>query len=518
MGTMIIITTVGTSLFTNFRNPEFVQDHYKQRLNEDDINEILVDLDAEKQISDVDKTKINSALDKLIFGVERINANNGYTYKKLESDALNINASAEIKSICKIADGKSATVYLLATDTDMSEFAAEKIKDTLNKSSLNIDVVFDSNKKEMLNKNFELITNNFKEEFSIDNSISETKNFEVLIKQSQLSKKKREKALKDIKTLKAIEIAQDALLNNKFRIPDLKIDKPSLFNKSGFNNLLYTVDYIVKINPNQEVILNISGGYKALIPFLTIYAQLQGIKINYIYEDSLDLIELDSSFLGFNESEVEVIEPFLNSQFLNKDKHTEDEINILKNLTQRHYISENKDILALGHLVKNFASKHIVLTKGALGDIVEIKLWEYFMHNNCINNLKYKVEHGIKIKSQNEQPADIDLFFTEFDTEANKIFCEIKSFSRCFHEIQDIKKDYEKRQRIAEANAWNLKEYWLLIYKAHFHDKTQLDFSVFNGIDNFKVRYIDIDVFDEIKVGFNSHSFLHKPLEQIKIY
>lgn len=58
--------------------------------------------------------------------------------------------------------------------------------------------------------------------------------------------------------------------------------------KKGIQNLIYTLEKC----EHYINIINFSGGYKSLIPYLTLYATIKDIKLSYIYEDSDSLIEI----------------------------------------------------------------------------------------------------------------------------------------------------------------------------------------------------------------------------------
>lgn len=74
-----------------------------------------------------------------------------------------------------------------------------------------------------------------------------------------------------------------------FPIEGLQVKDAETFRDAGFINL---IDKVVAIKgEDTSTILNISGGYKALIPPLTLLAQLEQIPLYYIYEDSGELIE-----------------------------------------------------------------------------------------------------------------------------------------------------------------------------------------------------------------------------------
>lgn len=83
------------------------------------------------------------------------------------------------------------------------------------------------------------------------------------------------------------------------KIDGLKVDNSQDFQTKGLKNLgkevLKILDELThenRINENNPVIFNLTGGYKATIPYLTIFAMLYKIPICYIYEDTDEIIEI----------------------------------------------------------------------------------------------------------------------------------------------------------------------------------------------------------------------------------
>lgn len=217
----VIITTVGTSLLNNLIRKENIK-NFGFKMSEDDAEDIANGLLEEEffELPEYCKTLILA---------------NDHNLRKVLFDKnyqLNLNASAEIKSICRIAAGGSATVYLLATDTFMSEYAAEQTRKHLHrKHGLNVI--------------------------------------------------------------------------NEGRVSKLKIDNPKEFEQSGFEKLIKKLEEIREKHKRDSVVLNISGGYKALIPFLTIYAQVNKLPIKYIYENSDEVITIGKTPLDFDWEPIE---------------------------------------------------------------------------------------------------------------------------------------------------------------------------------------------------------------------
>lgn len=73
-------------------------------------------------------------------------------------------------------------------------------------------------------------------------------------------------------------------------IIDLQVKDREKF-KNGMSNLIYKI-YEIAAGNWSDVFINITGGYKATTPFLTILAQLNGCQMFYVFEDSDALIKI----------------------------------------------------------------------------------------------------------------------------------------------------------------------------------------------------------------------------------
>jgi CRISPR/Cas system-associated protein Csm6 len=89
-------------------------------------------------------------------------------------------------------------------------------------------------------------------------------------------------------------------------LKELQIWEGKVFQEKGLKEL---TDYL---NKNVEgrfehssipnLVYNITGGYKALIPYMTIMAQLNKLPLFYIFEDTDDLIEIPQMPISINYS------------------------------------------------------------------------------------------------------------------------------------------------------------------------------------------------------------------------
>ncbi len=151
----------------------------------------------------------------------------------------NPNACAEIKSLLKIAEQEgNIEVYLLATDTVLSVLACELIGDFL-------------------------ITNKA--------NFAEGKVKEVHFKSKN-----------------------DA-------IKGLQVKDKKSFEKNGLVNLQKKLNQIANNGFYwDDCIFNFTGGYKAIIPYLTIIAQIKKRPLYYIFEDTNEVIKIPQTPLAFD--------------------------------------------------------------------------------------------------------------------------------------------------------------------------------------------------------------------------
>ncbi|WP_197051432.1 putative CRISPR-associated protein [Caloranaerobacter azorensis] len=83
-------------------------------------------------------------------------------------------------------------------------------------------------------------------------------------------------------------------------IKGLQIENRKKFVQQGLPNLINKISRIVN-GYYDNVIFNITGGYKGVIPYLTIMAAVNGSSIKYIFEESNELITIPSLPLKIDE-------------------------------------------------------------------------------------------------------------------------------------------------------------------------------------------------------------------------
>jgi len=85
-------------------------------------------------------------------------------------------------------------------------------------------------------------------------------------------------------------------------VPGLQALDSEEFRKKGLKNLLDKVIRLIEENKYQTVRLNVTGGYKSVIPYVTLLGMLYDCPINYIYEKSYEIITLEKIPVSYDES------------------------------------------------------------------------------------------------------------------------------------------------------------------------------------------------------------------------
>lgn len=377
--TKSVITTVGTSLFTNYMKkevkdtPEFKEKGYKT------IDSIY------RQLEDAEVGADTKDLEKII--------------KNYWLDQFRPEASAEINSLLNIAKNEQLEVHLIATETALSVAACKLIKDYL-ESGLN----------------------------------EQKAQFQTVV-----------------------------FVEDKYVVKGLQVTEPEKFENEGFLNIVETIKSIK--GDQNNTILNISGGYKALIPPLTIVSQLYEIPLFYLYEDSDKPIEIGTFPIGYDWFAIEKFSVLLHktpqARKNPKVKEVIDEMVAFKLVKPNTY-----DLTILGNLLKQYLENRSTppLTGTMMGYFVEHKLYKYYQE-------KYgrdKVEHSYEPR---KGKGDIDL---KIDTNEGFIPIEIKPANVCedgFGTWDKLLVSFPDRINSAkDILNQSLKEIWLILYGEQKHE------------------------------------------------
>jgi hypothetical protein len=383
-----IITTVGTSIFTNFSKKEIEmafnrknpvkkhKDISKIHLIEDDgLNTYGAEEYEDYLFEDLE----NSIKRYWLFGIKKEVNSDTWTTWKDDLNIINTNASAEITSIINIAqqrEGSDFDIYLLTSDTATSWSAATLIKA-------------------------------FFEGYEIEGKSFAKPQFYKL----------NQDGIKDMTkpitiSIKEIDHVAGLTVYNK------DADGKSEFETKGLFELIKKVKEVA----DKNSVLNISGGYKATIPVLTIIGQLEEIPLNYIYEDTgSSLIEIGNLPINFDwdyiyhwellirKPSLDYISPLFTAlRFLDKKEilnhqhlHTKNEFkSLLLNGEEKNNILKSRSIYSLyckmieekvlifqdgkltltliGHILQKYAINKQLVGSRRMGYLVELFFYKFF--------------------------------------------------------------------------------------------------------------------------------------------
>lgn len=365
----------------------------------------------------------------------------------------NKNASAEIASILAIAgDETEVKVHLIATDTVLSVLAAELIQEWFKQNKSNITVDF-------------------------------TRPDDKLEKQE----------------------------DSKYIIQNLSVSSNDKY-QEGFMNLIEVVSELIDKSKKakEEVILNITGGYKAIIPIMTLLGQIKNVPLKYIYEESnlndkTELVEVGNLPISFDWELGELYLDDMSKEGLKKINYKPEILRLLRELS---LIQKDKlKPTPLGQLFKQHLTGQLTTKKSLLGYLVELKAFEYFHKQECdvirgkefwwdkknpskyYSNAKYNQDTAL------EQKIDVDIFI-ENNTE--ETWYEVKSCSKRGL-TKALKQVNTMLQFIKSTDYKGVKTIGVILYKLETTDILSYGNQI-NNIKrlfkdeeiNYSIQYIDI--------------------------
>lgn len=426
-----VITTVGTSVITNYLRPEIkvmLGDEYECIAEAVDN---LESQDASQYNTSGSSTYIKAIkeviLSKWMKGIDwDLRAECWTTGSSL---LFNAAASAEISSILKIKD--ATEVYLIATDTILSRIASEIIA------------------------------------FTLDGFIKEDG--------------------------KRLSVFFDT---EKDVIKGLKVNDPQAFQEIGLPKL---IERLVVLGINKEkIILNITGGYKGLIPFLTILGQVyDNVQIVYLYEESNSIIFIPKLPINFNAGIAEDYAVYLDSEYLVNpvnaaiNKELEDNLLVYKE-------KERYRLTSIGSLLREYVLNNtLFLAKTTLGYGFEVLVFEYY-HNKYKG--RYDVFRGVKSINNKSIDSDLDLLLSK----GNSYICvSVKAFNKLRAKDNYVKalKQFKNHIVFFRNNQLTLLSYHQVVYLYENRNIQEINDQL-NGLKSvliefftdasFEVYYVEI--------------------------
>jgi CRISPR/Cas system-associated protein Csm6 len=237
-----------------------------------------------------------------------------------------------------------------------------------------------------------------------------------------------------------------------FVIQNLRISDNKDYEK-GFMRLIEVLDDL-DLKPTD--VLNITGGYKAIIPIMTIYGQLKNVPLNYIYDESelgkADLIELTGLPINFDWAFGELYVDFLTKT---GRKKLEEKSEIVTLLRSNELIRKDSfKLTPFGKLFYDYIIKLNTDKKGDFGYFMELRVFEaLFRQGRKIKSQGCKIWHQLENNTyyfepkhdkdeKKEKSIDIDILI---ENKGNETWCEVKSCSE-----KGLKKALKQYQTIIQ--------------------------------------------------------------------
>lgn len=268
-----------------------------------------------------------------------------------------VDICAEIDSIVKIQQkkNKSVTVYLVCSDTILSPLCAKHIKCWLMKS---------------------------KGKFQIEDVKFESKYGNHIVKDLCVTPNESD---------------------------------TSLFIKKGIGELIKALSNATT-QGKAEFIINITGGYKAIIPIMTMFAQIKKLPLAYTYENSGELIVLENKEfpMSFDWEIAQNAVQFLDDTYLaGGDRNNRPSEDILNQLSTFGLVQKGKkdkyEISALGTMLSAFVKNNPSVGNGTLGLFIEYLLYYHFNERrDSTYHQPSKIDLGLYIyKSKLYTPCEL---------------------------------------------------------------------------------------------------------------
>lgn len=291
-------------------------------------------------------------------------------------------------------------------------------------------------------------------------------------------------------------------------IPHLSVDNGTNFEKKGLPALAAAIRDIRNNKElrkdNPEFFINITGGYKGVLPYMYLIAQMYKIPTFYIYENSDDLISLPKMPLAFNSDLAEEYYYFLTTHDKLKHLPKDEKQELLKyNLVE----DKNGELCrsGLGDVFCQWVDSEAPESKTTMGKFIEYKLmetYENYKYDQEINGSGKidkisRIVHGDK-KLLNNQPdsgdlltgqeIDILLIYENGQREAIEIKPLI-DFTGSSRNKDDVKNQFRGRVELVQAKKLGNITLTFLLYGHRLRDNLG---DSFGNINSKKAEYRQI--------------------------
>jgi len=302
------------------------------------------------------------------------------------------------------------------------------------------------------------------------------------------------------------------------RIPHLKVNNYDEFKKNGLSNLVKEIVSIIDQESAKNLLMNISGGYKAFLPFLTVLTQIYKIPAFYIYEESVQLIQFPQLPINFDWEFAQAFARLLKRDaegmlYFDYEKDIDEKVlqtfidhGLLEKINGSFVSSE------VGLIYGLFASKFCKTQKETRekvrfahdqtlnGHFAEYKWMEYYYNSLLPLRVFHSVKNEKEIYLNNNKHSvgvdEIDLLVERVD---DFIVCESKSFGQISNTdigIEEMIDLFIKRINFNPKPS----EFHLCIYASVYGKKDKID--VENQLKSFGSKLFNREELTQTNINF----------------
>lgn len=281
------------------------------------------------------------------------------------------------------------------------------------------------------------------------------------------------------------KLAADLITDN-FSHPGIKIEKSHIiedlvvndsvkFQESGLGKLMEKLLDLVSSKSGKDIgmecSLNITGGYKGVIPFLTLFGQMQRLDMFYTYEDTGHLIRIPQLPVNFDASIAEKYYESMIDPVIRDDEMISEMYKL--GLLDKKLVEGGKPKFktsGLGKLFMDMIFKRAPESKSIFGYVVEYKLYEYFWEN-LPKGFNY-VEHSSNILATLGKPLgqgdETDVLISDNRSNPGKfILVEVKSLTKFTRSHEETMKQISGKINTSVAKGIYPVELQLIFYTSN---------------------------------------------------
>lgn len=336
--------------------------------------------------------------------------------------------------------------------------------------------------------------------------------------------------LKFFKLVRRLEALKSEKLRNDLDNELDKIDIHKLTKEELRASRINLTDKYAKIEQQSRSVFNISGGYKGVIPILTIVAQLYACDTIYNFENGERLITVGEMPINFDWTLANLYGKFILEKEHIISSLSSNEKEIVEELARLGMYKLNKEFTIykqtiIGEIYSEFISSEHPVAENVMGLFMELLVYKYYQRFK--NDGVKTIEHSVKLthllpSDKLNYAREIDIYEEKEDQKFSII--EVKSYLQIF--LMKNEKNANKFLNQVSSQLFQFtisgqfpEEYRLVIYKAQNVSYKTLKNSIMlienkvNEVSKGKTKFIPL--YFAIDYRLTNRNFYANPYQRI---